>query len=1345
MNQNIPQYLRPKLWVRRQLVLLCLLLATPPLALAQKISLNFSKTPLEQVLMEIRKQSGYDIFFDQTLIAQQPPVTVATADASVEQALGLALRGLPLDYELKGKAISIKRMAKSETASAQQRGINVTAVILDENREPRAGATVSSGTLKPVYTDAQGRFTLKGLAPLAKVKIAYTGYGTLEYTALAISLMGKLHLEPRSNSLDETIILGQKPSEATRKVDLTHRRHVNLEQALEGTIPGLVIKNTKTSTTKMMVTPLVTGPGTALGQQYELDFFLDSQRKYYTGLGHEISEVERRVNLIKDGLLNNNSGFGILTTETSYSESGSIPELRGAGGFGANNSGMLIIIDGFVQDSFPADYPMNNVLSLEVIRDPAQTVKWGPRAANGVIIITTNGGKAQSLQVSYNSSFNFSAAPDNSRSALQLANTPQLLDFYQETYAKATLPSSQESNVFKNGGLAPAEVLLRQRYYEEISEQQFQESWNALAQLNNEGQYRQQQQRPFSQTQNLNLTGGGKLHRFSANGSYSTSNTQALGNQNRRLGLNVREQLSLLQNKLQVGLQLNAQFGKQTAGRVLQPIELDPYQLLYNPDGSYGYDYAVKIYPEALNLQLKQQYPGMQDYGYNPLQEARGTTNSRNSRNLQGALNLTWKLLPGFTWSAALQYNHTKTDNETLRTADTYEVRSRYNENYAVKILPPGTFVIKNLNPPVAFLPLGDRFEASQNRSRSANLRSGLGYSQVFDQKHALDAALGLAYYDQLDRSSSQLPLYGYNSQTQTGIPLNLPSNLTDRYDNVLGSPIYFERLLNVQPNNLRPQRNLSANASLSYSYDQRLGLQAFYNETFMPVASNNVYSSTRQYNAMASWQLHRESFFRFPAISMLKLSAGLGEIRMASLPVNLPATRSYQTDWADNALLVTSFNPVRQNGEVVRNYDGLLELGLFEEVLQGQLNYRHNNLGTEHQWSGRLSYHFSKARYFKVPAISNLLLEGFITSISPAQALGQMMGTNTPQTGGGFSMATANFDMGSLPPQTTNKEVRLLLGLFKERLVLDARYYQRITEGINNGTYQTDVSSGFTARSQYSEMRNRGYEFYLQGRILQGKGFTWTSTANLAYNVNETQAIEDPRFILNTGYLSANRAGYATGSLWSFRWAGLDANGNPQVLDPRGNRVAVPATLATGASDPLLQADQSWLEYSGTTTAPWTGALIQELGYRGLYARATLRFALGHVMRTYRPNTSFFGSENSALIAQRWRKPGDEAITDIPKLDAYSSSRVLVAQNSSNSIVSAGFFRLADVQLGYDLPKSWLRGRHLKGLMLTLNLQNIALWTQNDLGIDPEALGSNGLLQTSQPMRYSISLAANL
>jgi len=77
---------------------------------------------------------------------------------------------------------------------------------------------------------------------------------------------------------------------------------------------------------------------------------------------------------------------------------GTTISIRGVGTFGDNSP--LVLIDGFPGNM--TDVNPNDIKSISVLKDAASSSIYGNRAANGVILITTNRGATGKLNISYN-------------------------------------------------------------------------------------------------------------------------------------------------------------------------------------------------------------------------------------------------------------------------------------------------------------------------------------------------------------------------------------------------------------------------------------------------------------------------------------------------------------------------------------------------------------------------------------------------------------------------------------------------------------------------------------------------------------------------------------------------------------------------------------------------------------------------------------------------------------------------------------------------------------------------------------------------------------------------------
>lgn len=102
---------------------------------------------------------------------------------------------------------------------------------------------------------------------------------------------------------------------------------------------------------------------------------------------------------VTEALTGKLAGVQITTTEGSPDAEMKI-RVRGGGSITGSNS-PLLIVDGFPVESI-SDIAPSNIESIDVLKDASSTAIYGSRGANGVIIVTTKGGKAGKIAVSYN-------------------------------------------------------------------------------------------------------------------------------------------------------------------------------------------------------------------------------------------------------------------------------------------------------------------------------------------------------------------------------------------------------------------------------------------------------------------------------------------------------------------------------------------------------------------------------------------------------------------------------------------------------------------------------------------------------------------------------------------------------------------------------------------------------------------------------------------------------------------------------------------------------------------------------------------------------------------------------
>ena len=118
--------------------------------------------------------------------------------------------------------------------------------------------------------------------------------------------------------------------------------------------------------------------------------------------------------------------------------------IRGGGSFNSSQD-PLFIIDGVPTTTNLNTLNMNDIESMQVLKDAASASIYGSRAANGVIIITTRSGK-KGDKVKVDFSANLTAQFYNSQSMMKLANTAE----YATAMAQAAMNDGLDPEAYAN-------------------------------------------------------------------------------------------------------------------------------------------------------------------------------------------------------------------------------------------------------------------------------------------------------------------------------------------------------------------------------------------------------------------------------------------------------------------------------------------------------------------------------------------------------------------------------------------------------------------------------------------------------------------------------------------------------------------------------------------------------------------------------------------------------------------------------------------------------------------------------------------------------------------------------
>ncbi|MFI1745614.1 SusC/RagA family TonB-linked outer membrane protein [Thalassobellus sediminis] len=315
-----------------------------------------------------------------------------------------------------------------------------------------------------------------------------------------------------------------------------------------------------------------------------------------------------------------------------------------------------------------------------------------------------------------------------------------------------------------------------------------------------------------------------------------------------------------------------------------------------------------------------------------------------------------------------------------------------------------------------------------------------------------------------------------------------------------------------------------------------------------------------------------------------------------------------------------------------------------------------------------------------------------------------------------------------------------LNFGLFNNRLSGNLDFYSKKSEDIL--TYLPHNSTYGWSYLQYNAgtLKGKGVDLGLTGFIFRGD-FQWKSTFNFSYNTNE---VTDSRFEPTAEYeliggQGSPITGKPLGSVYAYKWAGLDATGQSQIFAENGDIID-----ASVWNDQINLED---VEYMGVAQAPYFGGLFNTFSYKNFSVGVRMTYYMGHVFRnrvlqnypTY--VGGHFGSvSNDAIVANRWKTPGDELTTNVPGLANISYNSLNRFQNADINVLPADHLRLQQISLGYNMPSQWLKNTFFKSMSVSFTARNLGIiWRKNDEGIDPLYLSNNNYSTLPPERNYTL------
>jgi len=335
--------------------------------MAQNITLSLKNASIEQVFVEIKKQTDYRFLYKDEVVKRVAPVTIQLRDATIYEVLDRIVSGNNLKYRLIAGTVTITAETPASGESVEQPKkqdeVIVSGTVTDEKGTPLAQASVvvKGVSGKGTNTDVDGKFTLS-VPKGATLVASYIGYQPQEFPAQSgTPVVVRLVLD--ESELGEVVVTALGISREKRSLGYASQevsgeeastvRSGNVSNALSGKVSGLNIKR-----------------NTNIGGSTNV-----------TIRGNNSLTGNNQVLWVVDGVPVSNTTFN---TEEQQSGSGS-----------------------YDYGNLASDINPDDIESMNVLKGAAATALYGSRAANGAIIITTKSGSGKKGKVDVNLNSDF--------------------------------------------------------------------------------------------------------------------------------------------------------------------------------------------------------------------------------------------------------------------------------------------------------------------------------------------------------------------------------------------------------------------------------------------------------------------------------------------------------------------------------------------------------------------------------------------------------------------------------------------------------------------------------------------------------------------------------------------------------------------------------------------------------------------------------------------------------------------------------------------------------------------------------------------------------------------------
>jgi TonB-linked SusC/RagA family outer membrane protein len=332
---------------------------------------------------------------------------------------------------------------------------------------------------------------------------------------------------------------------------------------------------------------------------------------------------------------------------------------------------------------------------------------------------------------------------------------------------------------------------------------------------------------------------------------------------------------------------------------------------------------------------------------------------------------------------------------------------------------------------------------------------------------------------------------------------------------------------------------------------------------------------------------------------------------------------------------------------------------------------------------------------------------------------------------------------------KTAQTDIGIELGLFNNRLNIEADYYYRKTTDMLLDAPVPQTMGYAVIRQNVGSMENKGVELSLTSVNVATDNITWNTSFNVSFNKNKVLSLATPSDIFNVGGPSITnptsviRVGEPVGAFWGLVrlgvWGTDEADEAAQFTSYRNNLTILPGDIKyLDVNGDKIISDADRMIIGNGSPKAW-GGFTNYFTFRNLDFTIELQYSYGNDimdmnLHASEDRQSLANSYTTVLNA--WTPENQNSMI----AQVRDTRAGYVTNVDSHWVQDGSFVRGRNALLGYTFPASVIERINLNKLRLFASVQNFFLIVADEVIGDPEVTpirGGNGDNVFSQGMKW--------